>query len=314
MFLFHLLCQPETFGLQSARGCVPCNCNSYVHTSSRKFLKVRVQSRALPHPLGLPSFSPPMRVRGLHLSYRKQKKNRLPLNVTPDLPPTFILSLRSRCRQHRGPGARGARRAGRLHRRREVMSKQVIIMRWALQKLTRLSRRSVTHSSASRYSRESSSHTCSRSTAKREKPMGTRARMRGGRPLPTRGRGDRAGHSRACPAPGGEGSGALSTLQWSWGGPLPLRGSHLGGVYTSAYYAARSPRVSPARAMQLPLGAPRPCVWAPPSSVSQTHWAFGKDDDDKIHINDYGSSHSEDKPRFMTWLLSLAVTPAQSKK
>jgi len=51
-----------------------------------------------------------------------------------------------------------------LYRRLEVMSKQVIIMRWALQKLTRFSKRSVTHSRASRYSRESSSNTCSRST------------------------------------------------------------------------------------------------------------------------------------------------------
>lgn len=46
-----------------------------------------------PHPLGFPSFSPPMRVGCLHLSYRKQKKNRLPLNVTPHLPPTFNLIL-----------------------------------------------------------------------------------------------------------------------------------------------------------------------------------------------------------------------------
>lgn len=135
----------------------------------------------LPHPLGFPPFSPPMRVWCLHLSYRKQKKNRLPLNVTPHLPPTFILILWSLSRQHRAGGAcdwlwglrgQGARQgAGSLHRRREVMSKHVISMRWALQKLTRLSRRSVTHSSASRYSRESSSQTCSRSTAKEDKLM-----------------------------------------------------------------------------------------------------------------------------------------------
>lgn len=29
IFLFPFLCQPETFGLQSGRGCVPCNCNSF---------------------------------------------------------------------------------------------------------------------------------------------------------------------------------------------------------------------------------------------------------------------------------------------
>lgn len=55
-----------------------------------------------------------------------------------------------------------------VYRRLEVMSKQVIIMRWALQKLTRFSKRSVTHSRASKYSRESSSNTCSRSTVRKK--------------------------------------------------------------------------------------------------------------------------------------------------
>lgn len=46
------------------------------------------------------------------------------------------------------------------------MSKHVIIIRWALQKLTRFSSRSVTNSRASKYSRESTSNVCWRSTAK----------------------------------------------------------------------------------------------------------------------------------------------------
>lgn len=58
----------------------------------------------LPHPLGFPPFSPPMRVWCLHLSYRKQKKNRLPLNVTPHLPPTFILILWSLSAASTGAG------------------------------------------------------------------------------------------------------------------------------------------------------------------------------------------------------------------
>ena len=109
-----------------------------------------------------------------------KRKTRLPLHAPPDLPPTFILlpwSLSGAGTKGRhsaaacGSGAR-AGPGGSRQRRREVMSKQVIIMRCALQKLTRLSRRSVTHSSASRYSRESSSRTCSKSTAKKEKPDG----------------------------------------------------------------------------------------------------------------------------------------------
>lgn len=89
--------------------------------------------------------------------------------LATDLHSHSIVSERHQCRgrvlAHECQAAPGC-----LYRRLEVMSKQVIIMRWALQKLTRLSRRSVTHSSASRYSRESSSNTCSRSTAKRGGP------------------------------------------------------------------------------------------------------------------------------------------------
>lgn len=86
-----------------------------------------------------------------------------------DLTPTFILILLSL-----GCYSEGKRRMAEMpieillrfapYLRLEVMSKQVIIMRWALQKLTRFSKRSVTHSRASRYSRESSSNTCSKST------------------------------------------------------------------------------------------------------------------------------------------------------
>lgn len=115
----------------------------------------------------------------LHLSYRKKKRKKTSFRSTlhSDLPPTFILL---HClwkppvpwvwvvglAEH--PSKEG-QQLGALHRRLEVMSKQVIIMRWALQKLTRFSRRSVTHSRASRYSRESSSKTCSKSTAKTKK-------------------------------------------------------------------------------------------------------------------------------------------------
>ncbi len=53
-----------------------------------------------------------------------------------------------------------------FYRRRQVMSKHVIIIRWALQKLTRFSSRSVTNSKASKYSRESTSNVCWRSTKK----------------------------------------------------------------------------------------------------------------------------------------------------
>lgn len=116
---------------------------------------------------------------------------------TPDLPPTFVLlpwSLSGAGTKGRpsaaacGSGAR-AGPGGSRQRRREVMSKQVIIMRCALQKLTRLSRRSVTHSSASRYSRESSSRTCSKSTAKKEKPDENA--------LPAR-KGDQTARSQGC--------------------------------------------------------------------------------------------------------------------
>lgn len=55
-----------------------------------------------------------------------------------------------------------------LYRRRQVTSKHVIIMRWALQKFTRFSSRSVTNSKASRYSRESTSNVCWRSTAEQK--------------------------------------------------------------------------------------------------------------------------------------------------
>lgn len=118
--------------------------------------------------------------------------------LTPDLPPTFVLLLWSL--SGAGPegwpsaaacssGVRAGPGGGSHQRRREVMSKQVIIMRCALQKLTRLSRRSVTHSSASRYSRESSSRTCSKSTAKKEKPDGD---------APPAGKGDRTARPRGC--------------------------------------------------------------------------------------------------------------------
>lgn len=156
------------------RARAPSASSSYVHTSSRKFLKVLIQSRGASPSRGSSIISSSRACSGFAPFLQKtkekppsaQRHSRLATNLHP-------LSAISECRRHRGPGGRGAWRAGRLHRRLEVMSKQVIIMRWALQKLTRLSRRSVTHSSASRYSRESSSHTCSRSTAKRQKRMGT---------------------------------------------------------------------------------------------------------------------------------------------
>lgn len=110
------------------------------------------------------------------LSYGKQRKHRLSLHAHSRLatnlhPHPVVLGVASteglggRCPAEvlgeRGPD--GSEPIS-PYRRLEVMSKQVIIMRWALQKLTRLSKRSVTPSSASRYSRESSCRTCSKST------------------------------------------------------------------------------------------------------------------------------------------------------
>lgn len=138
------------------------------------------QSHGASTSLGFPSFPPP--TRAVFTPFlQKTPENCLPLSAHSRLAPTFILLLLCPSRRHQGPGeglavgsrgARGWQARPAPHRRREVMSKQVTIMRWALQKLTRLSRRSVTHSSASRYSRESSSQTCSKSTAKEEKAGG----------------------------------------------------------------------------------------------------------------------------------------------
>lgn len=156
----------------------------------------------------------------LHRPYRKQRKNSPSAQSNSDLPPTFVPPFRSlwaapalRAGPARLPAARERGRAGGSGpRRREVMSKQVIIMRCALQKLAQRSPGAPsTPLSASRYSRESSSRTCSKSTAKKEKPrwdaLPTGKRM-------TR----RLGPEAAAPAPGG-----LSTAV-----PLTLCSSQVG--------------------------------------------------------------------------------------
>lgn len=142
----------------------------YVQSSSR-FLKVLSQSHGFSHHFLLPRVGV-----FTFLPYRKQRKHRLSLLAHSRLatnlhPHPSVLSVASTeglggwCPAEvlGSEGLTGLESAG-PYRRLEVMSKQVIIMRWALQKLTRLSRRSVTPSSASRYSRESSCRTCSKST------------------------------------------------------------------------------------------------------------------------------------------------------
>lgn len=143
--------------------------SSYVQTSSSKFLKVLLQSPGASVSLGLPvTFS--FHVFGI-CTFPTDHKAKIAFRspLTADLPPTFTLILPSLgAASTEGPGRARPFGGPSPYRRLEVMSKQVIIMRCALQKLTRFSRRSVTHSRASRYSRESSSKTCSRSTAREE--------------------------------------------------------------------------------------------------------------------------------------------------
>ena len=175
-----------------------------VQTSSSKFLKVLFQSHGGFHVPWASHHSLLSCVSGVcTVPTENKRKTRLPLHahsrLASNLRAPSVVSERRRvpAARERGPGGGDSHQ-----RRREVMSKQVIIMRCALQKLTRLSRRSVTHSSASRYSRESSSRTCSKSTARRRSPMGTR-RLQG---RVTRRLGPKA------PAPGGLSTAVPSTL------------------------------------------------------------------------------------------------------
>lgn len=144
---------------------------------------MRFQSRGTLWSLGLPivSSSPACVVFAPFLQKSKENSPSAPRSLpTCHRPSSSFRGLRAPPAQGPAQGGRlrmgsGAGGRGSLQRRLEVTSKQVIIIRCALQKLTRLSRRSVTHSSASRYSRESSSRTCSKSTAKKEKPEGDAA-------------------------------------------------------------------------------------------------------------------------------------------
>lgn len=218
----------------------------------------------LPRPLGFPTFPPPTRV--VFASFLQKTKNCFRSALAADLhQPSSSCCLRAAGTKGlagagggvgRGgvggwsPGSegRGGQAGPGPHRRREVMSKQVIIMRWALQKLTRLSRRSVTHSSASRYSRESSSRTCSRSTAKKERPDGdVQGRGLGGALPPS----PRPGTALDCCLPR-----LMQRIpSFCAGGP------HLSDIYTSVYF-----RLFPSGLRNLTLSLGTSCLHTRPGA------------------------------------------------